>query len=191
VYGQPVAQANNHSKVAWWHPKHDATVEFSTYSLLENHNGWLGTVKVNNTLGADYKIPQFGIEIANLWETVPHVYLLVCNTNRPSSENEATPNNNYILDARKEIIREAKFSFPDKWNKQLMEYFNLGEVSAFHTFSYEKGEAIPSPVYYVNNEREEVIAVEEWRANNRTNFCIPGFDSSTIIEAEHGNGDVE
>lgn len=111
----------------------------------------LSTVKVNNTLGADYKMGSFALEIAKLWETAPHVYLLVCNTNR--NANEAPPNNNYILDARKEIIRETKFSFPDKWNRHLMQYFNLGEVSAFHTFSYEKGEALPSPVFYVNNER--------------------------------------
>jgi Tfp pilus tip-associated adhesin PilY1 len=93
---------------------------------------------------------NFSLEIANLWEKEPHVYLLVCNSNKESKNEEKNTNNNYILDVRKEIIRETKFNFGE-WSNRLMDYFNLGEVSAFHTFSYINGEAQSSPVFYVNN----------------------------------------
>jgi hypothetical protein len=193
-YDQEYAQANNHSKVAWWRPKHEASIEFATYCLRDNNAGELASVKVNNTLGRDYNQNNFGLEIAHLWETAPHVYLLVCNTNREAKKEEPAPNNNFVLDARKEVIREARFSFPDRWNCKLIDCFNLGEVSAFHTFLFEKeskGQALLSPVFYVHNEREEIISVEQWRASSTVNFYIPGFDTSTVIEAQHANGDVD
>lgn len=193
LYGMPVAQGNNHSKIIWWSPRHDSTVVFHTYCLKVDPQGTHAVVRFNNNLGAEYRVNNFTIEIANIWETTPHVYMLVCNTNR-TSDNDSPPNNNYIFDARKEIIRETKFSFPQKYNKQIIDYFNLGEVSAFHTFLFDKknkkGGAMTSPVYYVNNEREEIIATEEWICTNKTHFYIPGFDTSTIIEADHENGDI-
>lgn len=105
AYEQEYAQVNNHSKVAWWRPKHEGTIEFTTFSLDEDHAGELSLVKVNNTLGRDYNHNNFGLEIAQMWEISPHVYMLVCNTNRESRKEEAAPNNNYILDVRKEVIR--------------------------------------------------------------------------------------
>lgn len=72
----------------------------------------------------------------------------------------------------------------------LMDYYNLGEISAFHTFAYEKGLPLTTPVYYVHNQREEIIATETWEATCKTNFYIPGFDTSTVIEAKHNTGDV-
>lgn len=125
-----------------------------------------------------------------MWETEPDIYMLVCNSNRPDNDPENAVNNNYILDARKELIRETKFTFPGKWNRMLMDYYNLGEISAFHTFAYEKGQPLTTPVYYVHNQREEIIATETWEATCKTNFYIPGFDTSTVIEAKHATGDV-
>lgn len=78
------------------------------------------------------------LEVTNLWETKPNVYLLACNSNR-EKQHDIYPNNNYIFDVVKSVLRETKFRFVDEWNGRLMEYFNLGEVSAFHTFKYEGG----------------------------------------------------
>ena len=96
-----------------------------------------------------------------MWETEPDVYMLVCNSNRPDDEDNLV-NNNYILDVKKEIIRETKFTFPGKWNRMLMDYYNIGEISAFHTFAYFKGLPLTTPIFYVDNLREEIVATEAW-----------------------------
>ena len=65
----------------------------------------------------------------------------------------------------------------------MIDYIYMGPVSVFHTFSYEKGNALPSPVYYVNIESEEVIEQDVWNCTCYIEFFVPGFDNSSIIEA--------
>lgn len=46
-------------------------------------------------------------------------------------------------------------------------------------------------MYYVNNETEKVVAMEEWECTYRTKYFIPGFDACTLIEGEYENGEVD
>ena len=43
-------------------------------------------------------------------------------------------NNNFIIDAVSETVRETNFSFSIKHNDYLIDYINLGVYSMFRTF---------------------------------------------------------
>jgi hypothetical protein len=93
-------------------------------------------------------------------------------------------------------VRETSFYFKDKkdgfaWNELLIEYFNLGDICVFHTFKHEAGKTIKSPVYYVENKSENIIAEERWFATCYVNFYLPGFAKNTVIEGFYENGDVK
>lgn len=111
-------------------------------------------------------------------------------------------NNNYIIDTTlgndQGTIREVRFAFDiDKkdgfmFNDQLTDCFGIGNVSVFHTFKHEDGKTVTTPVYYVNNDTEEIIEKEEWENScHSSNFVFPGWDSSTVVQSIHDNGDCE
>jgi hypothetical protein len=125
---------------------------------------------------------------------MPNKYMIVAitskNENKAKNKNNVV-NNNFILDATpgndKAVLREAKFDFgaePDgfSFNDQLIDFFRLGGASVFHTFRHDKGEVLSTPVYYINNETEEIIYQDEWKSIcYASNFFFPGWDSSTIV----------
>lgn len=193
----PIEKANNHSKIIWWKIKHRGDVEFRSFDLKEQERGKLTVVKGSlNPIQAHYNMNGLELTVGKIWESKPNVYMLVCHSNKAESEarNEAgVINNNYILDSSTGIIRESSFHFklPDfSWNDQLVDYYSFGPVSAFHTFKHENGDTLFSPVFYVDNETEQIIAQESWKATCYTNFYQPGFDTGTMIEAIHENGNV-
>jgi hypothetical protein len=56
-------------------------------------------------------------------------------------------------------VRETVFYFKDPtdnfaWNDQMIEYFNLGDISVFHTFRHQAGKTMTTPVFYVDNKKE-------------------------------------
>lgn len=61
----------------------------------------------------------------------------------------------------------------------------------FRTFSFENGKVKPTPVYYINNETEKIVAQDKWECTYRTKYYMPGFDSCTLIEGQYENGDVD
>jgi hypothetical protein len=85
---------------------------------------------------------------------------MVTNTNRLEA-NKPNPkgkfNNNYVVDVVAGTIREFKASWPDKWNTLQIDTINLGTISIFHTLDFEKGEPLHTPVFFVHNEREEIV----------------------------------
>lgn len=146
------------------------------------------TVKINNTGGQPYNINNFSLSLATLWETKPGQFMLVANSNKEANGKNADGiiNNNYIVDVKAGTMRETKFWFKDPkdgfaWNEQMIEYFYMGPVSVFHTFRHEAGKTLTTPVFYVNNETEQVVAQETWEATCYVNFFVPGFDSGTVI----------
>lgn len=156
------------------------------------------TVKINNTGGQPYNINNFSLSLATLWETKPGQFMLVANSNKEANGKNADGiiNNNYIVDVKAGTMRETKFWFKDPkdgfaWNEQMIEYFYMGPVSVFHTFRHEAGKTLTTPVFYVNNETEQVVAQETWEATCYVNFFVPGFDSGTVIQGFYENGDVK
>ena len=60
----------------------------------------------------------------------------------------------------------------------------------FRTFFFQDGKVETTPVYYVDNQTQTIVARDEWMCSYKTKYHIPGFDSSTLIEGEYENGDV-
>lgn len=84
-------------------------------------------------------------------------------------------------------MRETNFFFKDLhdnfvWNEQVIENFYMGPVCVFHTFKHDAGKTLTTPVFYVNNETEQIVAEENWEATCFVNFFVPGFDNATVIE---------
>ena len=200
TYEFPVKRGNNHSMILWFRYKHEAEVELHYFDLRSNpHNTEHTTIKVKNTGGEEYKINNFSLSLASAWETRPGEFMLVANSNKEASNGknaDGIVNNSYLINVEKGTMRETKFWFKDPkdgfaWNEQMIEYFYMGPVSVFHTFRHEAGKTLTTPVYYVNNETEKVVAEETWEATCYVNFFVPGFDSGTVIEGFYENGDVK
>jgi hypothetical protein len=124
--------------------------------------------------------------------------MLVANSSKSAAgrNHAGIENNNYIVDVKEGTVREAAFYFKDEkdgfaWNDQMIEYFTLGDVCVFHTFRHEAGKTLTTPVFYVDNAREQVVAQEEWQATCYVNFYVPGFDRNTVVEGFYENGDVK
>lgn len=43
------------------------------------------------------------------------------------------------------------------YNDQLIDFFGIGTISVFHTFRHNNGMPVESPIYYLQNETEEII----------------------------------
>ena len=80
-------------------------------------NDKMKTVKIKNTIGQEYKIANFQISLAAVWETKPHEFMLVCYSNKTEAagrNKDGVINNNYILDENQGTVRETKFYFKHK-----------------------------------------------------------------------------
>lgn len=189
-----IRKLNNHSRIGWYQTKQEEAVKFTYFDLKESEAGRVKTVSVRNTMRDELGMNNLSLALINLWETTPDCYLMVCNSNRLEGNirnNQGKINNNYILDEKKAIIRETRFNFPDEWNIYLIDYLYVGAVSIFRTFKFENGGPLDSPVFFVNNEREEIIPFEEtWKSSSCYFFYVPGYDNSTMVESFHTHGDV-
>jgi hypothetical protein len=173
AYENSYARANAHSKILIWTYQHDKELVFSYFDLKDNPKGSLQTVKCKITAGDDYGVNDIQLKISYLWEIRPNVYMLVAISNKSEHKDKCKNkngicNNNYIIDASlgNEVakMREVKFDFKVDgdffYNDQLTDCFGLGSVSVFHTFRHKEGQVQDTPVYYVNNETEEIIHVD-------------------------------
>lgn len=86
-------------------------------------------------------------------------------------------------------MREAKFNFGDYQDLHLDQH-NFGNTCMFRTFDFENGNALSTPVYYISNETESIIAEEKWQCSYRYKYDFPGFDGNMIIENQYENGNV-
>ena len=103
--------------------------------------------------------------ISSLWESKKGVFCLVTISNKTDSKafnSQGVVNNNFIVDVETLTMRETKYSFDKKYNDYLIDYLYLGPISMFRTFLFQDGKVERSPVYYVNNETEAIVAVDNW-----------------------------
>lgn len=119
----------------------------------------------------------------------PDEYLLVCISNRTEPKDQPI-NNNYIWDIKLDTMREAKFNFGQYQDLHLDQH-NFGNTCMFRTFDFENGQAIETPVHYINNETEEIIATEMWKCSYLYKYEFPGYDGNMIVEGQYENGNVE
>lgn len=76
------------------------------------------------------------------------------------------------------------------YNTQVIDSFGIDNVSVFHTFRHLNGKIQKTPVYYVNNETEEIVYRDTWESiAHNSHFFFPGWDGSLIVQAMHNNGD--
>lgn len=140
--------------ITWFKPRNDEEIEIKTFDLRDDPKGAYNHYKVKNTAGLPYGLDHFEMAITTMWEMRRGQFMLVCISNK--TENNATNkdgiiNNNFVVDAKTETIREAEFSFDKDFNDYQIDHLYLGPISMFRTFCFQDGKVRPSPVYYVNN----------------------------------------
>lgn len=67
----------------------------------------------------------------------------------------------------------------------------MGPNCMFRTYAFENGKVLSTPVYYINNETEEIVAEEKWECTYRSKYYFPGYDGSIIFDCLFENGDVK
>jgi len=206
TYDHTIGKLNNHSKIGWWTFKHEQEVSFVYYDLKDSAKGKFQTVKAVCNIGNQYGINNLSFGVAYLWETRPNVYMIAAITNKfehkdKGKDKNGVFNNNYVLDAShgndQGTIRETKFVFEIAndgfgYNEQTVDCFGIGPISVFHTFRHEKGQVLETPIYYINNETEEIVSKETWKSTCfASRFFFPGWDGSVVVQSEHQNGDCD
>lgn len=181
-------KANNHSMIVWFRPRNDEEIEIKCFDLRDNPKGSFRTYNIKNSVGEPYSLSKVEMAITNLWEARRNNFCMVTVSNKTENKalnKEGVVNNNFIVDVDAGTVREARFFFEQKYNDYLIDYLNLGPISMFRTFFFQDGKVETTPVYYVDNETEAVVARDEWQCTYKTKYYVPGFDSSTIIEGEY------
>ena len=59
----------------------------------------------------------------------------------------------------------------------------------FRTFDFENGAALETPVFYIDNEREEIVLEETWKCSYLHKYEMVG--KNTLAEGLYENADVE
>lgn len=49
------------------------------------------------------------------------------------------------------------------------------------TIAFEKGEAVPTPVYYIDNQKEDIVAIDTWKCSHLHKYHLPGFDGNMLV----------
>lgn len=125
-----------------------------------------------------------------MWEMRPNEFMLVCISNRTEPTIKGEPiNNNYVWDVKENNMREAKFTLGNFQDLHLDQH-NFGNTCMFRSFDFENGQPLETPVYYINNETEEIIAQESWKCSYLYKYDFPGTDGNMIVEGIYENGNV-
>ena len=122
-----------------------------------------------------------------MWKIRPSEFMLVCISNRTDTV-DGPPNNNYVVDVKTGNIRESKFTL-GKLQDLHLDQHRIGEFSMFRTFDFENGAALETPVFYIDNETEEVVLEETWRRSHLHNYEFVG--KNTLVESLYEHADVE
>lgn len=200
-----VQRMNTHSKVGWWSYKHGPEITFKYFDLLDHPEGQISVVTTKNTLNNDYGINNISLGISDLWEIKPNVYMLAAFSNKfehgDKCKKNGIINDNYVIDAsilkEEASLRETKFVFDVEtdgfpYNNQVIDSFGISGLSIYHTFRHKEGKLQTTPVYYVNNETEEIIYKSEWRSIcHASHFFFPAWDAGCVVQATHDNGDCK
>ena len=183
-----IRKANNHSMLCWFKGKQDKMLEVRTFDFRDGE-GKYNKHLIPNTIGKGEKISKVLVSMITMWEMRPFEFLFVTVTNRPSIKEES-PNNNYIVDVRNKQIREAKFKF-GKYQDFHVDQHYLGNFCMFRTFDFNKGIPLETPVYYIHNQTEKIIAEDKWKCSYLHKYEFPGYDGSVLAESLYENANVE
>jgi len=94
------------------------------------------------------------------------------------------------MDVKTSVIREAKFNFGE-YQELLIDQRHLGPTSMFRTFDFKDGKPLKTPIYYINNETEQIVAEDSWECSYLHKDEPTGVDSGMLVHNQYENGDCE
>lgn len=112
-------------------------------------------------MGLAYGLNKVEIAVNTIWEMKKDIFCICSITSKTEQEKKnaaGVVNNNYIMDVKTGVIRESKFWFDTKYNDYQIDTHYMGPNSMFRTYMFENGKVVRAPVYYINNETEEIVA---------------------------------
>ncbi len=119
--------------------------------------------------------------------------MLVCISNKADEHKNkdlGVVQNNYICDTKTGVIREAKFSLGE-YQELVIDQTYLGPTCMFRTFDFKDGKPLKTPIYYINNETEEIVATGEWECSYLHKDEPTGVDSGMLVHNTYENGDCD
>ena len=98
-----------------------------------------------------------------MWEMRKDEFCFITHSSRTKPEGEII-NNNYIVNVKniqQMSIREANFLFQNADQHEMhIHQMNFGTTCMIRTIAFDKGEAIDSPIFYINNNNEQIVGRE-------------------------------
>eukprot|EP00178_Gracilaria_changii_P003646 TRINITY_DN15474_c0_g1_i1.p1 TRINITY_DN15474_c0_g1~~TRINITY_DN15474_c0_g1_i1.p1 ORF type:complete len:122 (-),score=15.27 TRINITY_DN15474_c0_g1_i1:46-411(-) len=87
-------------------------------------------------------------------------------------------------------MREAKFKF-DNFQDLTIDQHSFGSTCMFRTFDFQDGKPLSTPIYYIDNEKEEIVHQESnWECSYLYKYGFTGTDANAIVELKYENGNV-
>jgi len=127
-----------------------------------------------------------------VWELTPRNFLFVCITSIPEPDKEEDyPNGLFVLDANTNVFRQANFAMDGKFRLQIVDYISFGSTSMIRGFDFVDKKAVDSPIYYIDNLNERIVATGTWKIGHLSKYHVPGYEPNAISENRHENGDVK
>ena len=66
----------------------------------------------------------------------------------------------------------------------------------FRTFDFKDGKPLKTPIYYINNETEQIVAEDSWECSSLLRKYLhkdetTGVDSGMLVHNQYENGDCD
>lgn len=183
--------------IAWFKARHDNEWDFRTYDLRidENTKEIVGykAYKIKQEIGIPYGLANVQCALNTMWETSRDVFMMVCISNKTDDHKNkdlGVIQNNYILDVKTSVIREAKFSLGE-YQELVIDQTYLGPTCMFRTFDFKDGKPLETPIYYINNETEQIVADEKWFCSYLHKDEPTAVESGMLVHNQYENGDCD
>lgn len=115
-------------------------------------------------------------------------FMAVCISSAGMSSTRNYPRTLFVFENGE--LRPTAFELEDKFNLQITDYFSMGNFSVVKTFDFEEKVSVESPIYYIDNLNEKIVAQSKWKCGYLNKQTLPGFDVNLLVDAEYDNGDV-
>lgn len=131
------------------------------------------------------------LSIGAVWELSPEKFFFVTITSDPEPDKEEDYINGlFVLEGKTNIFRQSKICLDGKFRLQMIDFKYFGSTSMIRGFDFKDRTPLESPIYYIDNENEKIVAKSTWKVSYLYKYSFPGYDGNAISENMYENGDV-
>lgn len=72
----------------------------------------------------------------------------------------------------------------------MIDFKYFGTNSMIRGFDFKNRVPLESPIYYIDNAEERIVAKSSWKVSYLYKYSFPGYKGNAIVENKYENGDV-